>query len=75
MKRETPADPCVFVNDQPRALPEPPTLEALLASLGLEARNGVAAAVGGEVVPRGAWPRRTLVPGDRVLVVRATQGG
>jgi sulfur carrier protein len=65
----------IFLNDQPRALAGPTTLAALLRELGLAERKGVAAAVNGEVVPRPAWPGRALAEKDRVLVIRATQGG
>ena len=65
----------IHVNDTPRHLPGPATLHALMEELGLAARNGIAVAVNDAVVPRGAWPARALASGDRVLVIRATQGG
>lgn len=65
----------VFVNDRPHALAGPATLMALMAEIGLAGRKGVAAAVNGEVVPRAAWDARPLAQRDRVLVIRATQGG
>jgi sulfur carrier protein len=37
--------------------------------------RGVAAAVDGEVVPRGQWKETALADGQRVEVVRAVQGG
>ncbi|MDQ3758903.1 MAG: sulfur carrier protein ThiS [Actinomycetota bacterium] len=40
----------------------------------VEAR-GIAAAVEGEVVPRGEWAQRQLADGERVEVVHAVQGG
>jgi sulfur carrier protein len=67
--------PGIFVNDQPRALGPDETLRGLLGALGLAEKRGVAAAVNGEVVPRASWPSRTLAQRDRVLVIRATQGG
>ncbi|MBO0767424.1 MAG: sulfur carrier protein ThiS [Solirubrobacterales bacterium] len=42
---------------------------------GERAPAGVAVAVNEVVVPRGDWERRTLVPGDRVELVTAVQGG
>ena len=45
-----------------------------LAGAGGE-RRGVAVAVEGEVVPRGAWTERRLSEGESVEVVRAVQGG
>jgi sulfur carrier protein len=65
----------VFVNDRPHALAGAPTVGGLLGELGLAGSKGVAAAVNGAVVPRTAWDSRALCGGDRVLVIRATQGG
>ncbi|GAT72355.1 thiamin biosynthesis ThiS [Microbacterium sp. HM58-2] len=38
-------------------------------------RLGVAAAVGGTVVPRGRWAARDIAPGDEIEIVTAVQGG
>jgi sulfur carrier protein len=65
----------IFLNDRPRALEAPATLIVLLRELGVADRRGVAAAVNGEVVPRAAWETLALADRDRVLVIRATQGG
>jgi len=65
----------IRVNDEPRALGGPTTLAELLRELGLAERKGVAAAVNGAVVARTEWSGRNLGSGDRVLVIRATQGG
>lgn len=65
----------ITVNDQPRTLNGATTLHTLLTDLGLAGRKGVAVAINGAVAPRASWPTRTLADGDRVLVIRATQGG
>ena len=65
----------VHVNDEPRSLAAPTTLHALLTELGVAERKGVAVAINNAVVPRTEWPVRSLAEGDRVLVIRATQGG
>jgi len=65
----------IFMNDRPHELEGPATLMALLGGLGLADRRGVAAAVNGEVVPRASWETRLLAEKDRVIVLRATQGG
>ena len=65
----------ICVNDEPRALAGATTLAALVRALGLAERKGVAVAVNKSVVPRAAWPAHPLHDGDRVLVIRATQGG
>jgi sulfur carrier protein len=65
----------VFVNDRPHPLAGPTSLQDLLSGLGLSEKRGVAAAVNGQVVPRSVWASRALAPNDRVLLIRATQGG
>ncbi len=64
----------VLVNDEPHAFVRPLPLRDALERLGL-AVDGVAVAVEGEVVPRSAWDGVTLRGGERLLVLKATQGG
>ncbi len=65
----------ITLNERPHLVAAPATLQGLLSLDGLAERKGIAAAVNGEVVPRAAWASRALAQGDRVLVIRATQGG
>jgi sulfur carrier protein len=65
----------ILLNDRPHTLGGPSSLMGLLAGQGLAERRGIAAAVNGEVVPRAQWEKRMLAERDRVLVIRATQGG
>jgi sulfur carrier protein len=65
----------ILVNDQPRAIAPATTLADLVRDLGLAERKGVAIAVNKTVVPRASWPAHALTGGDRVLMIRATQGG
>jgi sulfur carrier protein len=65
----------IEVNGTPRALQEG-TVAELLQALGRDAQgSGIAVAVNGEVVRRGAWGERRLRGGDRVEIVGAVQGG
>jgi sulfur carrier protein len=73
--KATPSTLRIYLNDQPHALAGPSTLKAVLGDLGVAYRRGIAAAVNGEVVPRGSWESRMLAEKDRVIVIRATQGG
>jgi sulfur carrier protein len=66
----------IYVNDEPReVIAGEATVAALMAAAGLPSLEGVAVAVNDGVVPRSRWERHALVEGDRVLVIRATQGG
>jgi sulfur carrier protein len=64
----------VKLNGEPRDLPDGSTVTQAVAEL-TAAPAGVAAAVNGEVVPRGAWTATPLRDGDQVEVVTAVQGG
>jgi sulfur carrier protein len=66
----------VIVNGERRHLPDGATVATIVRSLGDERHGrGVAVAVAGEVVPRGAWERTALREGAQVEVVAAVQGG
>lgn len=64
----------VTINDVPTELPPGATIDAVVEHLGC-GRRGTAVAVNAEVVPRSAWSRTPLHPGDQVEVLRAVQGG
>jgi sulfur carrier protein len=64
----------VRLNGQVRELPDGSTVVQAVAAL-TEARTGVAAALNGDVVPRGSWAATALTDGDQVELVTAVQGG
>jgi sulfur carrier protein len=64
----------VKLNGDPRELPDGATLAQAVARV-TDLDSGVAAAVNGDVVPRGAWAATSLRDGDQVEVVTAVQGG
>ena len=66
----------IRLNGDERELPDGATVAAAAALLDVtEDSRGVAVAVDGEVVPRGAWAGTVLADGARVEVVMAIQGG
>jgi sulfur carrier protein len=66
----------VTVNGEPHELPAEATVATLVSRLSASPDGrGVAVAVGGEVVPRGAWASTALQPGARVELVVAVGGG
>ena len=64
----------VKLNGEPRDLPDGSTVAQAVTAL-TAAATGVAAAVNGDVVPRGSWAVTPLRDGDQVEVVTAVQGG
>jgi sulfur carrier protein len=66
----------VVINGLRREIQGGLTLQVLISSLPSSTEGrGVAVAVDGQVVPRGAWPETTLNDGARVEIVAAVQGG
>jgi thiazole synthase len=64
----------VFVNGEYRELPDDATVQSVLEELGV-ARRGTAAALDGEVIPRGEWADTKLRDGQELEVLHAVQGG
>jgi sulfur carrier protein len=69
------AAPSLLVNDGRRPVPEEATVSGLVRELGILDRKGMAVALNGAVVPRAEWDSRRIGPEDRLLIIRATQGG
>jgi sulfur carrier protein len=69
----------VKLNGEPRELPDASTVAQAVAALTAAPSgappSGVAAAVNGDVIPRGSWSATMLHDGDQVEVVTAVQGG
>ena len=69
------AAPGLFVNDRRMPVPEDATVSGLARELGFGDRKGIAVALNGAVVPRSDWDLRKIGAEDRLLIIRATQGG
>jgi sulfur carrier protein len=69
-----------FVNGEPRTLDPGATVADVVRALDLwgtgdSSPRGIAVALDGEVVPRGAWSQTVLAPGARLEVLGAIGGG
>lgn len=65
-----------YVNNTPHEAAENQLLADLLTALGQATQTrGLAVAVNDTVVPRTEWATHAVQPHDRILLIRATQGG
>ena len=64
-----------YINNLPHEVAENQTLNDLLAARGIIEPRGLAVAVNDAVVPRAEWASHAVQPHDRILLIRATQGG
>ena len=66
----------ILVNGASREVVAGATVAELLRELGIDTTaSGIAVAVNTDVVTRRRWSETLLAAGDRVEVIRATQGG
>lgn len=65
----------VFVNDETFEFSENPTLIEVLNQQGINELRGLALAINEEVIPRAEWSAIKLESNDRLMFIRATQGG
>jgi len=64
----------VFVNDKEQELNGENSLEHLISKT-LQETNGIAVAVNNVVIPKKDWSNYNLDDNDKVLIIKATQGG
>ena len=66
----------VVLNGERQELPDGATVQSAVIATGAPADGrGVAAALDGEVVPRGEWSTTAVREGQQVEVLHAVQGG
>lgn len=64
----------VNVNNTAHTLNSPSTLQDLLAQLQIS-EKGIAVAVNDQIISKNDWCHHHLAEGEKVLVIKATQGG
>jgi len=64
----------IFLQGEPREIPDGQTVLALLESLGLDPGR-VAVEVDGQILKKPEWPERSLQPGAKLEVVHFVGGG
>ena len=65
----------IKVNENDREVPNNIKLLELFESLNIDQQKGMAVAVNNEITSRSEWRDRQLMENDRILVIKATNGG
>jgi sulfur carrier protein len=65
----------IYINNQSYAFEETKSLTELFHSLQLNVEKGVAVAINNAVVPRAEWDSLMVKPNDKLILIKATQGG
>lgn len=65
----------LIINGERQQMEALDSLGQVLKALDVPAKRGVAVALNESVVPRGQWDDQPVTDGDRIEIIRATQGG
>ncbi len=65
----------IILNQQATSIPDQCSLQQLLTQVLNMPVEGLAVAVNQDVIPQSRWTDHLLQPGDKVMLIRATQGG
>lgn len=65
----------VLVNNKPHHFSPDTSLRHLLEEIRMTDPKGVAIAINDEVVPKNNWSNRLLKNADKILIIKASQGG
>ena len=63
----------IYLNQQLQDV-QSQTISLMLQELGIQS-TGIAIAVNNQVIPRSQWEAFLLAEGDKITIIRATQGG
>ena len=64
----------VFINQEPKEVEKNISLLNIIQS-SLNSLDGLAVAVNNKVIPKSEWHKYTVKENDKLLFIRATQGG
>jgi sulfur carrier protein len=65
----------IFINDEPTEVEQLPTIIDILTKLQIFEVQGIAVAINDEVIKKTDWQAIALNQNDRLMLIRATQGG
>jgi sulfur carrier protein len=65
----------IYINDKTYPLENPQSLTDLFSILNIEVTKGIAVALNNKVIPRIEWNNLMIKPNDKIILIKATQGG
>ena len=65
----------VYVNEQKHSVSDICNINILLDNIDLNEKKGIAVAVNNKVISKNDWNNSYLNENDKILIIRATQGG
>lgn len=65
----------IYINNEPKDIEENTSIQRLFAEVQIMSDKGIAVAINEVVIPRSEWSNKLVNDKDKVLIIKATQGG
>lgn len=65
----------IYINDKAHVFEQERSLTDLFKDLNMDVAKGIAVAVNNKVIPRSEWNDHKINTNDKLLLIKATQGG
>lgn len=65
----------IFINDEKYSYSEPKSLISILQELDFVTFQGIAVAINNTVIPKAEWDNYIVKDNDKIIIIKATQGG
>ncbi|TRX66114.1 sulfur carrier protein ThiS [Carboxylicivirga sp. M1479] len=65
----------ITINGQANDMPQNSTIAEVLQHIKQIQTGGIAVAINDTVVPKGKWATSQVAEGDKILIIKASQGG
>ncbi|MBR8537363.1 sulfur carrier protein ThiS [Carboxylicivirga sediminis] len=65
----------IFINGQATDMPDNTSIDDVLQRIGQIQTGGIAVAINDMVIPKSQWAKAHVSDGDKILIIKASQGG
>ncbi|MGZ4033548.1 MAG: sulfur carrier protein ThiS [Bacteroidia bacterium] len=65
----------IYINDKSHPFEKETSLSELFQSLNMDISKGIAVALNNKVIPRAEWGNNIVNKNDKIILIKATQGG
>jgi len=65
----------IYINDKAHPFEQHQTVSALLSTLNIDDSKGIAVALNNNVIAREKWEKHIINDNDKLLLIKAAQGG
>jgi sulfur carrier protein len=65
----------IYINNEAKDIEDDTSIQHLFSAVQITSDKGIAVAINEVVIPRSEWHHKLIKNNDKVLIIKATQGG